>query len=165
MAAPRGNQFWKLRTRHGRKALFDSAELFVESAYKYFDWCDKHPWHKQEPVKSGAGMGTIIEVPIARPYSLSGLCTYLGCSQGFFHQLKRRSKREFLEALEMIENIIETQQFEGAVVGAFNPSIIARKLGLREQTDITSNGQSMFKIEVIDEKTKDDLTILETKLS
>jgi len=67
--------------------------------------------------------------------------------------------------IEHIEDIIETQQFEGAVVGIFNTSIIARKLGLREQTDITTNGQNAtFKIEVIDDNTKQQLEELKNRL-
>ena len=164
MAAPRGNQFWKLRSKHGRKALFESPELLIQSAQEYFDWCDKHTWYKQEAVKSGSECGRIIDIPVKRPYSLSGLCVYLGCSQGYFNKLKKKCNDEFLEAIEQIENIIETQQFEGAVTGIFNTSIIARKLGLREQTDKTSNGETAFKIEVINEDTRQQLILLKNKL-
>lgn len=164
MPAPKGNQFWKLRNKQGRDTLFETSEKVIDAAFEYFDWCDKHPLYRQEAVKSGSECGRIIDIPIRRPYSLSGLCCYLQCSQNYFYQFKKKSNEKFKEALELIENIIETQQFEGAVVGIFNTSIIARKLGLREQTDITTNGQSTFKIEVIDKKTKQELEDLRTKL-
>ena len=38
-----------------------------------------------------------------------------------------------------IESVIETQQLEGATVGAFNANIIARKLGLAEKQESTLN--------------------------
>jgi hypothetical protein len=164
MAAPKGNQFWKLRNKHGRNKLFESPELLLQSAHEYFDWCDKHTWYKQEAVKSGSECGRIIDIPIKRPYSISGLCVYLECGQNYFYQFKKNCSAEFLEAIERIENIIETQQFEGAVIGSFNSSIIARKLGLREQTDITSNGETTFKIEVIDDNTKMQLEKLKNNL-
>lgn len=165
MAAPKGNKFWKLRNKHGRDKLFESPEKLIEAAQEYFEWCDKNPLYKQEAVKSGSECGRIIDVPIRRPYSLSGLCSYLQCSQSYFSQLKKRSDKLFRDTIENIENIIETQQFEGAVVGIFNTSIISRKLGLKEQTDITSNGESaIFKIEVIDSETKQQLEKLKNKL-
>jgi hypothetical protein len=36
-----------------------------------------------------------------------------------------------------------TQKFEGATVGAFNANIIARDLGLKDQTDVTTNGNDI----------------------
>lgn len=164
MAAPKGNQFWKLRNKHNQQILFESPQLLLQSSLEYFEWCDKHSWYKQEPVKSGAECGRIIDIPIKRPYSISGLCTYLNCSQYHFNKFKKECDHNFLEVIHRIENIIETQQFEGAVTGIFNTSIISRKLGLKEQTDITSNGESIFQIEVIDKKTKADLEKLRQKL-
>lgn len=164
MAAPKGNQFWKLRAKQSKKALFESPELLLKSAYEYFEWCDKNNWHKSEPIKSGSECGRIIDTPVTRPYSISGLCTYLNCSQYHFNKLKKNCNKELLDVINRIENIIETQQFEGAVTGIFNASIILRKLGLKEQTDITTNGDSLFRIEVIDDKTKDQLTLLKKKL-
>lgn len=42
-----------------------------------------------------------------------------------------------------MEETIETQQFEGACVGAFNANIIARKLGLvdKQEVDHTNAGK------------------------
>jgi hypothetical protein len=50
-----GNQLWRLRTKHGRDKLFGDAALLLEEAYKYFDWCDRHPWEKVELVKYKGG--------------------------------------------------------------------------------------------------------------
>ena len=164
MAAPKGNQFWKLRNKHNAEALFESSELLLQSAYEYFEWCDKHNWYKQEAVKSGSECGRIIDIPVKRPYSISGLCTYLNCSQKSFNRFKKKLDGEFLEVINRIDNIIETQQFEGAVTGIFNTSIISKKLGLRESADITSNDGSSLQIEVIDDKTKEQLEKLKEKL-
>ena len=37
MAASKNNQFWKLRSKHGRDTLFSSPELLWSAAYEYFD--------------------------------------------------------------------------------------------------------------------------------
>ena len=47
---------------------------------------------------------------------------------------------DFLTVITRIEQTIETQQFEGATVGAYNANIIARKLGLYELVDNKHSG-------------------------
>ncbi len=51
--------------------------------------------------------------------------------------------KDFLMVIARIEETIETQQFEGACVGAFNANIIARKLGLsdKQELDHTTGGK------------------------
>ena len=44
MAAPKGNQFWKLHSKHGRDTLFSTPDLMWEAACEYFQWCDDNPW-------------------------------------------------------------------------------------------------------------------------
>ena len=165
MASHKEKPLWKQQCKYTRDELFGSAEKLLASALMYFEWCDKNTWYKQEPIKSGSECGRIIDIPIRRPYSISGLCSYIKCSQGYYYRFKKTCNDEFKETIDLIEDIIETQQFEGAVTGIFNTSIIARKLGLREQTDITTNGQNAtFHIEVIDNKTKQQLEELSAKL-
>lgn len=166
MVVRKEKPLWKQQSKLLKEELFDSPEKLRSAAFSYFEWCDKNTWYKQEPIKSGSECGRIIDIPIRRPYSISGLCSFLKCSQSFYYRFKKKCSADFNEVIELIEDIIETQQFEGAVVGIFNTSIIARKLGLREQTDITTNGQNAtFKIEVIDDNTKQQLEQLKTKLN
>lgn len=139
MGAPKKNQFWKLRAKHGRDKLFASPELLWTAAQEYFLWCDNNPWKKKEAIKSGERTGDIIDIPAARPYSLSGLCLYIGVSDTFWWQFKSAGHTEFAEVISAVEQVIETQQFEGAVVGVFNANIIARKLGLVDRQDVAIN--------------------------
>lgn len=164
MVTPRVKRFGKRRAKDQASTLFESPELLLKAACEYFDWCDCNTWFKHEAVKSGAECGRIIDIPLPRPYSLSGLCVYLGCSRDSLYQFKQNCSTQFSEIIEQIEDMIETQQFEGAAVGVFNSSIIARKQGLGEQTDITSNGKTIFRIEVLDNNTKEQLDSLKLKL-
>ncbi len=144
MPAPEGNQFWRLRSKHGRDKLFSTPELLWEAACEYFDWCDGNPWNvtKITTKKSGTETDT---TPTQRPYSLSGLCLYLNCSQSYFREFKRHCSEDFMTVVSRIEETIETLQFEGAAVGAFNANIIARKLGLSEKQEITGkDGAPLF---------------------
>lgn len=146
MAAPKGNKFWTLRSKHGRDTLFENHTLLWEAACEYFEWCDKTPWYKNEAVKSGIYAGRIIKIPTAKPYSLSGLCLYIGCDQSYFRKFKGHCDKDFITIITRIEEVIETQQFEGAVVGAFNANIIARKLGLADKQELTGSNGDEIKI-------------------
>jgi hypothetical protein len=51
--------------------------------------------------------------------------------------------KDFFPVITRIKDVISSQQFEGATVGAYNPNIIARKLGLIDKTDITSDNKPL----------------------
>ena len=137
MAAPKHNQFFKNRSKHGRDLLFATPELLWEAACEYFNWCDAHPWYKVEAIKSGDMAGELMKVPTVRPYSLSGLAYYVGASESWWRNFKinKNLSDDILTVITQIETVIDTQQFEGGAVGAFNQNIIARKLGLVEKTE------------------------------
>jgi hypothetical protein len=136
MAAPKKNQFWKLRSKHGRDKIFSTPEAFLEGAYEYFNKCDEMPWYKNEAIKGGNKAGEIIKVPTQKPYSIVGLCIFLGIThQTFLNYESNENYKDFFDVFTHVREIIETNQFEGATVGAFNANIIARKLGLGEKID------------------------------
>lgn len=149
MAAPKGNQFWKLRSRHGRDLLFVTPELLWEAACEYFNWVDAHPWFKIEQLKTPVietnketgekKITAVTKVPTARPYSLSGFCLYAHASENFWKEFRKNENlsEDFLAVIARVEEIISTQQFEGASVGAFNANIISRKLGLSDKQEMT----------------------------
>ena len=138
MAAPKGNQFWKLRSKHGRDKLFATPDLLWQAACEYFEWCDKHPWYKSEAIKNGKSVGKIVKIPTERHYSLKGFQVYIGTSQSYWYDFKAANHIDFSCVISEIEKIIETQQFEGAAVGAFNANIISRKLGLIDKQNIST---------------------------
>jgi meiotically up-regulated gene 157 (Mug157) protein len=151
MAAPRGNQFWKLRSKHGRDKLFATPDLLWEAAYEYFSWCDAHPWLKKEQLKrptttkdknGNQKLHSMVDIPTARPYTLSGLCLYLGASESFWREFRKNQTltQDFLSVIHAVEEIISTQQLEGAIVGAFNANIIARKQGLTDKQELDHKG-------------------------
>lgn len=140
MAAPAGNQFWKLRESHGRELEYKTEEELRTEVMGYFEWCENNPWYKNEAIKSGEKTGDIVKVPTARPFTISGLCIYLGIS---LKTWKAYCKREdFIHITTYAEEVIYTQKFEGAAVGAFNANIIARDLGLSEKAELTGKNGS-----------------------
>lgn len=145
MAVPKGNQFWKIRSKHGRDKLFATPELMLEAAMEYFEWCDANPWLSEELGESDKGSFSKTK-PTQRPYTLSGLCIYLGCSENYFRNFESNNTIDidnFMAVIETIKDIIKTQQYEGAIVGAFKENIIARLQGLKDSTDVTTNGKDI----------------------
>lgn len=145
MGAPTGNQFWRLRSKHGRDAIFSNPNTLLEACYEYFEATSKRKWYKQEAVKGGNLAGTTMDIETETPYSIKGLCIFLGVNSVWFNQFRDtetyKGNKDFAKVITHVTEIIETQQFEGATVGAFNPNIIARTLGLADKSDITSGGE------------------------
>jgi hypothetical protein len=145
MAAPKGNKFWELRSKHGRDKLFATPELLWEAACEYFEWCRENPWIKKDWVGKDAEE---VERETERPFTLTGLCIYLDCGSSYFRSFKstlQEKDKDFLTIITRIEEIIYTQKFEGAAVGAFNANIIARDLGLSDKVNNEHSGEVSVK--------------------
>jgi hypothetical protein len=152
MAAPKGNEFWKMRSKHGRDKLFADPELLWDAACDFFRHIDNNPWQRIEQVKTQGKPfrnddgelefpPNTVSIPTARPYTIQGLCLYLSCNKQYFDDFEQALKKDnpvdqdFSLVITRIRETIYTQKFEGAAVGAFNASIIARDLGLADKTD------------------------------
>lgn len=171
--APKGNQFWKLRSKHGRNRIFGTPAILWKAATEYFEWVDSHPWIKKEqlknPIKKTDQKGNvtwevITDVPTARPYTLSGLCIYLDVNSQYFMNFKQslepkegkkqtKKQKDFSTVILRVEEIIRTQKFEGAAVGTFNSNIIAREMGMVDRKDVTTQGKPIsnkLEIEIVE---------------
>jgi hypothetical protein len=137
--APKKNNFYLLRSKHGRDKAYTPEELKT-SCYEYFARCDSSPWYKNEAVKSGDQCGKILKVPTQRPYTKTGLYIFLNINRQTWDNYK--GSEDYLAIIEEVENIIYDQKFTGAAVGCFNPNIIARDLGLKERTEQEITGKN-----------------------
>ena len=136
MPAPKGNQFWLLRSKHGREKLFKTPSLMWQAACEYFQWCQENPL--MECVVHGKD-STIIQLPKMRPFTIHGLCEYLDCNTQYFKTFKAQltdKDKDFNTIIIRIEETIYRQKFEGASCGFLNPNIIARDLGLQDKQKI-----------------------------
>lgn len=137
MPAPKNNQFWKNRTKHGRDKIFSDPEILWAEACRYFDWCDKHPL---ESVEFNGKDAIECIVPKMRAYTWTGLETFLDI-ESFREYKTNPTYKEFSQVISRIERIIYTQKFEGAAAGLLNANIISRDLGLIDKKDMTTDGQ------------------------
>lgn len=132
-AAPKGNQYWKIRSKHGRDKKFTSPQDLWETCCCYFEWVEKHPLYSAELVKY-QGKASIKRIPKMRAMTISGLCLYLGISRQTWGGY--REDEGFSDITTRVEDVIYTQKFEGAAAEMLNPNIIARDLGLKDSQSV-----------------------------
>lgn len=161
MAATKGNQWWKLRTKHGRDKLFADPQLLWAEAVRYFEATDERKWVKKDWVGKD---GDEVERETETPYTKSGLCLFLDCDWRTIEALKKDDNKDFLHIVTRIEQVIYTQKLEGAAVGAFNASIIARDLGLAEKTDATTKNETYVSLKMDKEEINTIAAHLENKV-
>lgn len=157
MAAEVGNKYWQFRGKNGRDFKYTPEQLW-EEAVKYFDWMSNRTWIKKEAVKGRDG-ADIVDLPTSTPFSLETFCLFADITfQTFRNYETEETHKDFFDIASRIRAIVESQQFEGATVGAYNSSIISRKLGLADKKDleVSNKDGNPFKWEIIDEgKPKD----------
>lgn len=148
----KGNNFWEYRKKHGKEKKYTPSELW-EGFLDYTQWCESNPWHHNQLIQK---TGAVIGVPTERPYTLTGFCTHIDIVKNTFESYESEGG-DYLTITTRIREIIYTQKFEGAAVGAFNANIIARELGLSDKQEHTGKDGSPLltnvQVTVIDSKT------------
>lgn len=143
MPAPKGNQFWKVRTTIGREKLFESPESLWEAACQYFQWVEDNPLYEDKLVTF---QGEATHEPVAKMRAMTneGLCLFLDIdSQTLTNYGSRQGYEAYFGIVEKIKAVIKDQKFSGAAADLLNPNIIARDLGLADKSDHTSSDGSM----------------------
>lgn len=172
MAAPAGNRFWELRSKHGRDKIFSTPELLWKEATRYFTWCEENPlWETDFRGKDA----TEVQIPKVRAFTLKGLCLYLRVNEDFIHRFRDacagRSDEESQDFCRIISDIYDTifmQKFTNAAAGFLKENLIARETGLAERAQIhqiNSNANQEFidYTELSDEALKEIKNAGETK--
>ncbi|TCL70550.1 DNA-packaging protein [Rhizobium sp. BK251] len=133
MGAPKGNQFWKARSSHGRNPIFKNPDDLWTAAVEYFEWVHDNPLWED---KLTSYQGVNIHEPVAkmRAMTLGGLCIFLDIDRSTWDEY--RNKKDFSLIATRVEEVIRTQKFEGAAADLLNPNIIARDIGLRDKVDM-----------------------------
>ena len=139
MSATIGNQWWKLRAKHGREKIFANPDLLWESACEYFEATEKRKWVKKDWVGKDAEM---VYREADTPFTITGLCTFLGIDLITWGNYKTNENyKDFFNIITHIEQIIYTQKFEGAVNGiesfwSFTKRRLAKFNGVTKNFDL-----------------------------
>lgn len=137
MAAPKGNQFWKIRSSHGRKPIFATPDDLWDACVEYFEWVDKNPLYESQAF-AYQGDVQIKKLPKMRAMTVTALCIFLDIVKSTWDDY--RTKEGFSLVTTRAEDIIRAQKFEGASAGLLNANIIARDLGLADKNELTGKG-------------------------
>lgn len=145
--------YWEWRGRtgmRGKAKAFKNPQHLWRLACEYFERVDNNPFLKQEQRKGLIKIdkdaiidsetlseikNPVVELKNIRPYTWMGFTDYL-FEKGYISTMQDyKSNREgkyddYVEVIRVIDDIMYSRKFEGAAVGAFNASIIARDLGL-----------------------------------
>lgn len=145
MGAPKGNHFWKLRSKHGRDKIFSSPEILQAACYEYFEHVEATPVI-EERVFCYQGEIVTAQVKHPRTMTLGAMCLYLGIDRSTWADY--REKKDFIPVVREAEEIIWQQKFSLAAADQMNANLIARELGLVEKRQM--EGSITF---VVDSKT------------
>lgn len=132
MAAPLGNQFWKARSSHGRKPIFETPQTLEAACIEYFEWVEANPL-KEAQAFAYQGTVKLQEIPKMRAMTIGGLCLFLDIDRTTWAEYGKRE--DFTPITTCVEETIRDQKFSGAAAGLLNANIIARDLGLADKQE------------------------------
>lgn len=134
------NEFWRLKSTHGRDKIFGTPTIMLEAAKEYFDSVKKRPFKKEEWKSTKHGLRKV-HTKVYPPYTMEAMCIFMGVSTAYFRMFRAQLKRTdpqyvgFITAIDLITDCIRNNKYEGAVVGKFKENIIAYDLGLKKDHD------------------------------
>lgn len=136
----------------GKPKYIESPEKFLELFENYKDYVKSHPRVKVEYVGKD---GMRVETPIEQPLTMEGFeCFVMNNTNVTYPDLtvyfegKNESYKDYFPISAHIKREIRQDQITGGMSGFFNASLTARINGLKEQTDQTSNGETISSIQV-----------------
>lgn len=160
-----GNEYWKLRSKHGRDKLFSTPELLWDAACEYFTNTQNTPF-KEEHIFSFQGTTNTGKTNKIRPFNYAALCLYLGVGRAYFTDFRRsladkedKLSKDFSLVLENIDNTIFSNQYEGAASGFFKENIVSRALGLKDNAEVVNKN-----IEINSTITKEEIKAINEAL-
>lgn len=139
MGAPKGNQFWKARAKHGRDKIFETPDALWAACVEYFEYVEANPLWEAKPF-AYQGEVTIAEVPKMRAMTAEGLYLFLDIDRKTWALYRKRE--DFIPVITRVEDTMRAQKFAGAAAELLNPNIIARDLGLSDKRDTTHDVSS-----------------------
>lgn len=138
----------------GRPRLIKSFEEMNVLFENYKQECKDNPWIQVDFVGKDAKR---VEKPLTIPYTKEGFAIFCGHCEWNSIKGYMKESQEFAKVVTRIEHEIYNHKITGASVGAFNSSIIASDLGLKNRTENTNKTE--LNISVSDDLNKklDDL--------
>jgi len=132
------------------KVVYLTPQQFLDACIEYFNWAQNTPL-LEELVFQNKGSIIRADKKKIRPFTLKGLAQHLSIPASRLDTYRARGE-DWAEAVELVEQAIYNQKFDHAAAGLFNPTIIARDLGLAEKTVTTTDSKVAVTMEdLVDE--------------
>lgn len=145
MPAPKGNRFG-CDLESFRKPKSYSPQEWVEKFIQYLEHMEDKVWNKKEAIKSGEQTGKIIDIPTSTPLSIRGFCVFANISkQTFLNYESEEGYEDYFDPTTRMRTVIEACQLEGAMVNAYNGSIVSSLVGLTKKNETTLKGLELGK--------------------
>jgi len=133
MAFAEGNQYYKLRLKHGRDAIIQDPNKLLENFEEYYHWIMTNPILVKDWVgKEAREVEKEIIMPILKP----GLALKFGLKKWESVVALKEKSEDFMEIITHIESAIKNHNITYAAAGLLNSNIIARVEGLSENSSI-----------------------------
>lgn len=140
------NDAERVSLKVGRPIAYTPDTLYAKfEAYK--EWVKENPRNSYKMSRDG-----MAEMETDRPLTLVGFCQYAGIITDTFRGYERRDEFFRLQCARVRE-AIEADQLEGAMVGQYAQSIVARVLKLADRTEVVNKSE----VDRISEMTDEEL--------
>lgn len=139
-----GNNLWMLRRTDRRPRTFETPDDMAKAINSYFEWVVEHPLFENKVTHH---MGEQVDMTLEKPRAMTvvALCLHLGIAPPTFNEYASKGP-EFSELIARTKDVIYVQKFEGAAAELFSTPVIIRDLGLKDRTDVTSDGEGVTQI-------------------
>jgi len=121
-----------------------------EELYKLFEDYQKDCKSRIRRIPKATVKGVVYEDHIP-PLTIDGFKTY--CNKinqdinRYWYNLENNFQ-DYVTIVTRIKEEIRNDQIEGAIVGQYNNNIVARLNGLKENSDVTTNGKEISEIKI-----------------
>lgn len=132
----KGNQYWKLRSKHGRDKIFSSPEMVIEALNEYLEFIDHNPVPVPTLLQAGKRAGEIVNVMKPRATTIESFCNFIGITvKTFANYEKDEGYKDFFQAFTRVRQVCDQQLLDETLAGNLNPATAIRKLGLAEKME------------------------------
>jgi len=141
MAAPKGNNYWQFRDKHGRDYEYTPEKLWDEFI-AYAKWIEENPLKEAIVIQRGITIEnkdgtkeTSYTTPVSkmRAMTIKSFCLFADITTMTFN--KYENNKDFIYITTRIHDAIYSQKLEGSAAGLLQPMIIARELGLKDHQE------------------------------
>ncbi len=145
MAAPKGNQYWKLAHNWHKPKKYQPEDL-LDKAIEYQKWCERNPLIEEKAF----GTGFVAKMNKMRATTIQGFCFFCNMSPSTWKTYEK--EEAYSTIISRVKEMFFSQKFEGAAAGLLDSNIIAREIGLVDKKDVTSDGQKITPTIIVQDK-------------